>query len=798
MSVKNIIAIYPGRFQPFSRHHAEAFEWLKTKFGKNTFIATSDKIDPPKSPLNFAEKKMVISKFGYGPNLVQVKNPYKAEEITAKFNPNDTAIVFMVGEKDMLEDPRFAMKPKKDGSAGYFKPYKGNEKDLEGFDRHGYLIVAPHMSFDIPGIGEMSGTNVRKALSADVRPENYKKLFTSIFGWYDEKIAEMLKDKFSNPPKIMKEGRLIIEALIKQLISEGGASGHMSYVFDLPSVKTGDDMINTFEDAVDFLQKNPVPVKIDGLNTDVRLVTLDGKQQFVMDRGSKKELDVKGLTKADLEARFGEGHGMIKIGGDVLDIFNAALPSIKPELEKLGLTKNPNLLLNIEYVSGGKSNIISYDAGKFLAIHNVLELEKTATGARKPKLIDYDKEILQALATKLNKVAEKRGYKVFGTIPAKPIKGKTISLSGVLNKNVTVPINKTQKETKSLKNWMSDLVIPKGKKIIWNGAKEDALSKKAFNAIYVGSTVESGAKDESQYQDIISGYITFLSAMMIGQEILDNLTSDIGDLKDQEGIVITGMGNTPQFKIIGKFMTKKPEEGSATFKESKILVKEGGNVFKTKDNAPATGRIDKSDVVPTVKWLEKITGMPLVKNMIGNTGITPTSGDLDIAVDEKTISKAEVESKLSTWAKENGLNPKEYVKKSGDSVHFRTPIQGKKDEFVQTDFMFGNPEWMKWSMRGSGKDSKYKGVHRHVIMASIAKSLGLKWSYKQGLVDRNTNEVITNDPDKIAKTLLGKQYTEKDLLSVESILNAIKDNPKRDEMLSDAKDTLEKVYGVTI
>ena len=182
MSVKKIIAIYPGRFQPFSKHHAEAFEWLISKFGKDCYIATTNKIDGDKSPLNFEEKKQIIDKFGYGANLVQVKNPYDAKEITSKFDPKSTAVVYMVGKKDMEESPRFSMQPKKDGSASYFKPYTEDESKLEGLERHGYLIVAPHISIDIPGIGEMSGTNMRKALSADVSDQEYKKLFTGVFG----------------------------------------------------------------------------------------------------------------------------------------------------------------------------------------------------------------------------------------------------------------------------------------------------------------------------------------------------------------------------------------------------------------------------------------------------------------------------------------------------------------------------------------------------------------------------------------------------------------------------------------
>jgi len=56
--VNKVIAVYPGRFQPMGRHHAATFKWLQDKFGKeNTYIVTSDKVEMPKSPLNFQEKK---------------------------------------------------------------------------------------------------------------------------------------------------------------------------------------------------------------------------------------------------------------------------------------------------------------------------------------------------------------------------------------------------------------------------------------------------------------------------------------------------------------------------------------------------------------------------------------------------------------------------------------------------------------------------------------------------------------------------------------------------------------------
>jgi hypothetical protein len=61
-NIKRIVAIYPGRFQPFGQHHAKAFAWLQSQFGKqNAYVATSDKIDPPKSPFSCKEKTAIIN-----------------------------------------------------------------------------------------------------------------------------------------------------------------------------------------------------------------------------------------------------------------------------------------------------------------------------------------------------------------------------------------------------------------------------------------------------------------------------------------------------------------------------------------------------------------------------------------------------------------------------------------------------------------------------------------------------------------------------------------------------------------
>ena len=135
---------------------------------------------------------------------------------------------------------------------------------------------------------------------------------------------------------------------------------------------------------------------------------------------------------------------------------------------------------------------------------------------------------------------------------------------------------------------------------------------------------------------------------------------------------------------------------------------EGGNVFKDEKGNPLTTRISRENVVPTVQWLEKLTGLNLVDNMLGSTGYKETSGDLDLGIDADKISKETLINQLI----KRGIEPKD-IKKSGDSVHLKTPILGSTSNgYVQTDFMFGNPNWQKFSLKGSPEGSPYKGLHR--------------------------------------------------------------------------------------
>lgn len=195
---KTIIAIYPGRFQPMGRHHKTAYDWLVKQFGeKNTYVVTSDKTDPQRSPFNFQEKKKIINKHGIK-NVVKVVSPYNPQELLKKFDPQKTVIVYMIGKKDAgrLSGYKRLMKYNKTTAISY--------NDLN--NPYAYYLYAPHISFDIPSFGEMSGTNIRKALGdQEAKLSELKSRFKDIMGWFDADLFNMIIKKMNTNRGNLKE-----------------------------------------------------------------------------------------------------------------------------------------------------------------------------------------------------------------------------------------------------------------------------------------------------------------------------------------------------------------------------------------------------------------------------------------------------------------------------------------------------------------------------------------------------------------------------------------------------------------
>jgi|TARA_B110000503_G_scaffold105522_1_gene157489 hypothetical protein len=231
---------------------------------------------------------------------------------------------------------------------------------------------------------------------------------------------------------------------------------------------------------------------------------------------------------------------------------------------------------------------------------------------------------------------------------------------------------------------------------------------------------------------------------------------------------------------------------------------EGGNVFKGPDKQSLTQRIGTSDVPATIDWIENATGLDFTAEKgedqkpvkwLGTTGRKEnsdgtfelnSSGDLDLSVDANEVDKKEFAAKLMTQF------GKDSVKLSGDNVHLKTPIKGDPENgFVQADFMFSNnTKFQQGSMIGG--QGEYRGEHRHIVLSSIARARGMKYSPKYGIVDPETNEPVPGGDDwnTIAKQLLGQTASVKDIKSVDAILNYIEKLPNYEELIAAARETL--------
>ena len=221
---------------------------------------------------------------------------------------------------------------------------------------------------------------------------------------------------------------------------------------------------------------------------------------------------------------------------------------------------------------------------------------------------------------------------------------------------------------------------------------------------------------------------------------------------------------------------------------------EGGNVFKDKQGNPLTQRINQADVPATVNYIENILGIQFPQDRwLGSTGRKPTSGDLDLAVDLGEIDKDQLAAALQKIVTSQNLDPREWVVKKGE-VHFRTPIAGDPNKgYVQTDFMFfPNLDWGTFYYGGS-EGSAYKGMHRNVLMSSIAKALGFKVG-ANGMFSRSTEELIQGglDPNQVARVLLGPAFTKENLRNVESIFAALSNDPNKDAKLKDFREYLAR------
>ncbi len=192
-SVEKTVVIYPGRFHPFHKGHGSVYSGLVAKYPKaDVYVATSSKVEPPKSPFTFDQKKVMMKAADIPEQrIVEVRNPYMATEIMSNYNLSTTAVLFAVSKKDMLADPRFSFKPKKDGSASYFQPLK-SINEVEPSNRHGYIDTVDTLVFKVLGNKITSASQIRELYHSSAIQDR-KQIIADLYGTFNPLVFKIFE-----------------------------------------------------------------------------------------------------------------------------------------------------------------------------------------------------------------------------------------------------------------------------------------------------------------------------------------------------------------------------------------------------------------------------------------------------------------------------------------------------------------------------------------------------------------------------------------------------------------------------
>jgi len=336
---QSVVAIYPGRFQPMGSHHYKAYKNLVSKFGaKNVYIATSNATGP-KSPFTFAEKKKIISAYGVPSNrIIKVKNPYQATEITSKL-PDNTAVVFAVGEKD---GSRLT-------AGKYFDKYKDGKK-MDGYKEHGYIYILPHVALKVGG-KEMSGTTIRQTLGDKKKSSTEKKkAFKGITG-------------LTNPTVY----KLMIDKLTESMLVEGGASGHMSHPWENIGMTFAEikKMITSLLSG--GMDVTKISEKTDGQNLNITYH--NGEVVAARNKTQSKNFGANGLTMAAIKKMFAGRGELEKAFVSAMEDLNKSINGLT-EKQKSRIFDNGRNWINLEIIYQPTRNVIPYNTD-LLQFHGI-------------------------------------------------------------------------------------------------------------------------------------------------------------------------------------------------------------------------------------------------------------------------------------------------------------------------------------------------------------------------------------------------------------------------------------------
>lgn len=258
------------------------------------------------------------------------------------------------------------------------------------------------------------------------------------------------------------------------------------------------------------------------------------------------------------------------------------------------------------------------------------------------------------------------------------------------------------------------------------------------------------------------------------------------------------------------------------------LVNEGGNVWSN------SASIKKEDIKPTLeKFKDEFTRIFPISSKyfssvitLGSVGKKDVSGDIDLAIDEKAFedinewgldpqyvtglfakfkkrARSSVDSQIMKRAiivaisekvnKESSIINTD-TKSAGNGTLFcqfpQYNSDGKENGYsVQIDINVGNVDWLRFAYYSDSYKGNVKGLHRTQLMLSLFSYKGYTFSHNYGVKDKETQELVANEPKKAVKLLndkYGFTLTEKILSNYFNLQDFLRANLK--------KETLEGIY----
>ena len=250
----------------------------------------------------------------------------------------------------------------------------------------------------------------------------------------------------------------------------------------------------------------------------------------------------------------------------------------------------------------------------------------------------------------------------------------------------------------------------------------------------------------------------------------------------------------------------------------------GGNVFEN-----GSTQIKKEYINDTLdKFIEELKRIfPNAKQwleqteLLGSAGKKDISGDIDIALDEQSLSKIEywgisqkhVDNLFENFKKrartstDHQIMNRAFITAIADKINENSKIictntkqsgsgvlycqfpqyykDNKLDIKVQIDINFGNLDWLRFAYYSDSYQGNIKGLHRTQLILHLFANKGYVFSHNYGVKNKDTQEIVANTSQEaidLLNTLYKLKLDDITLSNYNNLQNNLRSNLKNNEL----------------